>query len=103
MDNRGRKRYTREFKREAVRLAEESELPASQVARQLGIHRNMLASWRKQLAELGDQAFGNDETEDVDQARVDGLQREVARLRQERDILKKALEIITREKEAGSR
>lgn len=103
MDKRERKRYTREFKREAVRLAEASELPATQVARQLGIHRNMLASWRKELAELGDQAFGNDETEDADQARVEELQREVARLRQERDILKKALAIINREKEAGSR
>jgi len=34
LDKKGRKRYTREFKREAVRLAEESELPASKVARQ---------------------------------------------------------------------
>jgi len=103
MDNKGRKRYTREFKREAVRLAEASELPASQVARQLGIHRNMLANWRKELAELGDQAFGNDETEDADLTRVEELQREVARLRQERDILKKALAIINREKGADLR
>ena len=103
MTERSRKTYTREFKREAVRLAEESELPASQVARQLGIHRNILASWRKQMAELGEKAFGNDATEDADLVRVEELEREVARLRQERDILKKALAIINREKETGSR
>ena len=49
MSKRAYKTYTREFKREAVRLAEESDLPATQIARQLGIHRNMLADGANNL------------------------------------------------------
>lgn len=48
-----RRKYDPEFKREAVRLAEESEKSAAQVARDLGIHRNLLYKWRKELIEGG--------------------------------------------------
>ena len=48
-----RRKYTREFKHEAVRLAEESPLSGSEVAQQLGIHRNLLYKWRKKLMEVG--------------------------------------------------
>ena len=102
MDKKRPIRYTREFKREAVRLAEESELPATQVARQLGIHRNMLASWRKQMAELGIRAFVHDSVAGAEEARLETLQQEVTMLRQERDILKKALAIISREQGSSS-
>lgn len=91
------KRYTREFKREAVRLANESSLPMTQVARQLGIHRNMLANWRKEMAELGDRAFPGGLAGSASEEEMENLRQEVKMLRQERDILKKALEIISRE------
>ena len=97
MTKKGYRTYTREFKREAVRLAKESDLPATQVARQLGIHRNVLASWRKQLAEQGEQAFSGAPVESVEEGELEKLQREVKVLRMERDVLKKALEIISRE------
>ena len=96
MTKRIHKTYTREFKREAVRLAEESDLPATQVARQLGIHRNVLASWRKQLAEQGKQAFSGDPVESAEEYEIVKLRQEVKLLRMERDVLKKALEIISR-------
>lgn len=88
-----RKTYTKEFKQEAVRLAEESELPMTQIARRLGVHRNMLARWRKQLGEPAgaDRSVGVSE-----QAELQQLRAEVQALRRERDILKKALEIISR-------
>jgi transposase len=89
--------YTREFKREAVRLADESDLPATQIARQLGIHRNMLASWRKQLAQEGHQAFSGSPIESREEKELERLRQEVKMLRMERDVLKKALEIISRE------
>lgn len=91
------KKYTREFKREAVRLAEGSDLPATQVARQLGIHRNVLANWRKQLTEQGKQAFSGDPVGSTEENELDELRQEVRLLRMERDVLKKALEIISRD------
>jgi transposase len=52
-----RKQYTSQFKREAVRLMESSDKPASDVARQLGIRRNQLYKWKEQLEKGGAKAF----------------------------------------------
>ncbi len=93
-----RRTFTREFKREAVRLAKESDLPGAQIARRLGIHYNVLANWRKQLVEKGDQAFAGDAVETPKEKEVERLRQEVKLLRMERDVLKKALEIISRER-----
>lgn len=92
-----RKQYTREFKREAVRLAEESERSAAAVARDLGIHPNNLYKWRQQLAADGDEAYpghGNVRKSDEE---IRHLRRELEQVRQERDILKKALLFFTKE------
>jgi transposase len=51
------KTYTVEFKREAVRLAQTSGKSIAQVARELGISDSSIHQWRKELAELGSQAF----------------------------------------------
>ena len=85
------RKYTREFKIEAVRLSEEDERPVAEVARQLGIHPNNLYKWRAQFAEEGEEAFpgkGNLSSSDEELRR---LRRENMRLREERDILKKAV------------
>jgi transposase len=52
-----RKVYTSQFKREAVRLMESSDKPASDVARQLGVRRNQLYKWKEQLSKRGAKAF----------------------------------------------
>lgn len=98
MTKRERKTYTREFKCEAVRLAEESSLPMAQVARQLGIHRNMLANWRKEMVKLDEKDFSGDGAGSTSEEELEKLRQEVKLLRQERDVLKKALAIISREK-----
>lgn len=98
MTKKERKTYTREFKCEAVRLAEESSLPMAQVARQLGIHRNMLANWRKEMAKLDEKDFSGDGAGSTSEEELEKLRQEVKLLRQERDVLKKALAIISREK-----
>jgi transposase len=98
LTKRERKTYTREFKREAVRLAEESSLPMAQVARQLGIHRNMLANWRKEMAKLDEKDFPDGGEGSTSEEELEKLRQEVKLLRQERDVLKKALAIISREK-----
>jgi transposase len=43
------KTYTKEFKLEAIRLADESDKPVTQVARELGLRVNQIYKWRKQL------------------------------------------------------
>ena len=84
-----RKRYTREFKIETVKLVIERGMPRSQVARDMGIDTQTLRTWINQLDAEGERAFpGHGHPHDDELVR---LRRENNRLRQERDILKKAL------------
>jgi len=85
------KRYTEEFKAEAVRLALESEMSRSRVARDLGVNLNSLSAWIKKALQEGGAAAGTVEQENR------RLRRENARLTQERDILKKAVGIFSKE------
>jgi transposase len=81
------KRYTEEFKAEAVRLALESGMSRSRVARDLGVNLNSLSAWIKKALQEGGAAA---ETVEQENRR---LRRENARITQERDILKKAVGI----------
>lgn len=93
-----RKRYTREFKQEAVRLAEESERSLDEVALELEIHPNTLYKWRRQFLEDGEEAFpGHGNLKPADDE-VRRLRRELARVKEERDILKKAVAFFAKEK-----
>jgi len=47
------KTYPREFKLEAIRLMDESDRPASEIARELGIRRNQLYKWKEQMTKKG--------------------------------------------------
>ncbi len=90
------KPYTREFKLEAIRLAEVGDKTASQVARELGLRVNQIWKWKQQLereAAGGRPALRGRPTDD-EMAR---LRRENARLREENDILKKAAIYFARE------
>ena len=87
-----RKVYTDEFKREAVRLASERGNLA-QTARDLGISDAVLGRWKKALSAQPDNPFpGQGNPHDSEAV---ALQREVARLREENEILKKAVGIFT--------
>ena len=92
-----RRKYTREFKLEAVRLAAESERSAAAVARDLGIPPNNLYKWRQELTEDGQEAFpGHGRVTDKDD-QIRYLRRELDKARQEAEILKKALLYFTKE------
>ena len=92
-----RKKYTREFKREAARLAEESDRPVDELARELGIHPNTLYKWRRQFLEDGEDAFpGHGKLMPADEE-IRRLRRELARVKEERDILKKATQFFAKE------
>ena len=91
-----RRSYSREFKIEAVALVTEGGLSISQAARDLGISQTVLGRWKKQFEADPEQAFpgkGNLKPQDEELAR---LRRELAIVRQERDILKKAIGIFSR-------
>lgn len=83
-----RRKYSAEFKREAVGLAKSSQQPISQVARDLGINANMLSRWCRELREVDAQAFrGQGKARDDELAR---LRRELAQVKKERDFLQEA-------------
>jgi len=87
-----KRQYTKEFKEEAVHLAEQSD-NKSQVARDLGIHISLLGRWKRELQERGNKAFpGNGKPKDEEMAQ---LKKENARLKQEVEILKKAVGIFS--------
>ena len=88
--------FTREFKLEAVKLAHSSHKPMTQIARDLGIADTTLLRWRLQFSEHGEQAFPGSGHQLPQEEEIRRLQRENDLLRQERDILKKALGIFSR-------
>ncbi len=92
-----RKKFTSEFKREAVRLMESSEKPSSEVARQLGVRRNQLYKWNEQLSKRGAKAFNGPGRRSEGGDEVGRLKRELERVTEERDILKKAAAYFAKE------
>lgn len=88
-----RKRFTREFKLEALRLLDQGSKPAAELARELGVRRNQLYKWRREVELRGEQdAFRgpgrNAAKENVSELTL--LKKRIARLEEENAILKKA-------------
>jgi len=83
--------YTREFKEEAVRLAQTSGKAITQVARELGISDTSIHQWRKELAQHGPEAFPGSGHQTALEEENRRLKRELQRVQQERDILKRAM------------
>jgi transposase len=90
-----RRQYSREFKQEAVRLLETSGRSASELERELGIGKGNLWRWKRKFAADGEDAFPGHGRLTPDEERLRRLERENEILRQERDILKKALAIFS--------
>ena len=89
--------FTREFKGEAVQLARTSGKSKVQLARELGIADSTLQNWCKEFSEHGEQAFPGSGHQTTQEEELRRLQRENEVLRQERDILKKAIGIFSRD------
>ncbi len=86
-----RSKISKDFKLEAVRLLELGQKPVAQLALELGIPRNRLYKWRDELARKGQEAFrGPGRNAAKPENEVARLQRELSRVTEERDILKKA-------------
>lgn len=83
--------YTDEFKREALKLVDESDRSVSQIARQLGIRRNQIYKWREQMRKRDNPRppkRGRPKKEA--QSEISQLKQELRRVKEENEILKKA-------------
>jgi transposase len=95
-----RKVFSKEFKLEAVRLLAEGRKPAAEIARELGIRSNQLYKWKEKIDKYGGEVFpgtgqrylGVREEQDVTR-----LRRELAKVKEENEILKKAAAFFARE------
>ena len=85
-----RKQFTTEFKREAVQLLASGSRPASELARELGVRRNQLYKWQRACEARGTGAFLGSGARKARTTELARLKRELARVTEERDILKKA-------------
>lgn len=83
-----RRKYSAEFKREAVVLANQPGVTKAQIGRDLGVNPNMITRWQRELESNGTKAFlGQGVARDEEMAT---LKRENARLKKERDFLREA-------------
>src|SRR6185312_5685420 len=83
-----RRRFTQEFKRQAVQLLNAGQRPAAEIARELGIPRNRLYKWQKEVAGHGG-AFPGFGRQAEPAAALARLRRELTRVTEERNIVKK--------------
>jgi transposase len=95
-----RKIYSKEFKLETIELAKTSTQTDSQLEQDLGLSRGCLYNWRNQLEQAGEQAFPGKGKLKPDDEYTRRLERELALVRQERDILKKALAIFSQDQKS---
>lgn len=87
---RKRSTYTAEFKLAAVKMVLDQKLSVAEVARRLDIGENLLHTWKKAVAEGGANAFPGHGNPTPAEDELRRLRAENARLRAERDLLKKA-------------
>ena len=90
-----RRRFSKEFKHEAVRLLAESGKTRQQIATDLGISVTALDRWRSAASSDVTEAFRGNGKRTAEQERIWRLEREVETLKREREILKKTLAIIS--------
>jgi transposase len=91
-----RRKYDREFKLEAVRLVTQGGRPVVEVARDLGVHENLLYNWRQKYLDDTAHAFpGKGHLKPADEE-MRRLKKELTDVKEECDILKKALAIFSK-------
>ncbi len=92
-----RRKYTREFKVEAVKLVTDQGLSLAEAARSLDIHENLLRNWKNRFLAEGSESFRGNGVMTPEQQEMKRLREENKRLRMERDILKKATAFFAKE------
>jgi transposase len=92
-----RRQFSREYKIEAVKLVKERGVSVAQAARDLDVHENMLRKWVREFGADPAQSFTGNGQMKPEQLEIERLRREVAKLKAERDILKKAAAYFARD------
>jgi transposase len=92
-----RRKFSREFKVEAVKLVRERGVSVAQAAHDLDVHENVLRKWVKEFGSDPVQAFPGHGQMKPEHQEIERLRREVHKLKAERDILKKAAAYFARE------
>ena len=92
-----RRKFSREFKREAVRLVADRGVAVAQAARDLVVGDSVLRRCMRELSVASAIAFPRNGQMRADQAEIAALKKEVVRIRAERDTLKKAAAFFSRE------
>lgn len=90
-----RRKFSPEFKREAVALTSQPNVSCRQIALEIGVNPNMLSRWKREAEQGQEQAFkgsGSPRDEEVAQ-----LKRELARIKKERDFLREAATFFAKE------
>lgn len=95
-ETRGRRKCDREFKKDAIRLIVDGGRPVREVARDLGIHENMLSRWKKEYLQDKEHSFPGKGHMKPHEEELFKLKRKVADLEEDRAILKKALAIFSK-------
>ena len=91
-----RQRFDKQFKIDALRMIQDSDRPLAEIARELGVHPNVLYRWRNQLLADPDHAFPGKGKLKPDDEELRRLRRELDVVKEERYILKKALAVFSR-------
>lgn len=91
-----RRQYDKAFKKEVVRLVTEEGRSIAQLARDLGIHENLIYSWRQKFSEDPEDAFPGKGRLKPHDEELRRLKRQLEDVTEERDILKKALAVFSR-------
>lgn len=91
-----RRKYTQEFKEEAVKLITEQGYQIAEAARNLGVNENVLGRWKRDMERVGEESFGL-QGGTVVQGELNRLRKENKRLKMEREILKKAAAFFAKE------
>ena len=89
--------YSKEFKLEAVRLAENADKPITDLARELGIRVNQIYKWKQQLSDKRGDAFPGHGKQLGKEAEITRLKKELSDAQEEIEILKKAAAYFARE------
>ena len=96
MSKRKRRKHSKEFKEDAVKLVTEQGYQVSEAARNLGLHPNVLGRWKREL-EAAEGSNGSSGDVASMQAELKRLRKENKRLQMEREILKKAAAFFANE------
>ena len=90
-----KKNYTREFKLEVLELARSSGKTNATIEQELGLYHGQIRTWQRAFTRDAQQAFPGTGHQNDNDAELQRLKRENEILRQERDILKKAVAIFS--------